>query len=165
MLVKKADILQKMSEIPTTKKGYKGTMKMYTALYNAMNDTTLIECKQDWNLGQLYEAFYKTVKAGYEIGYYSRANSADFEDGRGEIEIKVSANCYDLCMPITKPVRVVFFTDNGCFTISKKMIKEIMSDIESYMEFVKITETGFRLKPTATILGVPNTAMNEVLGF
>lgn len=164
IMVNKNDLLEKVASIPLSKKGYKGTTILYNALINGIGSKTL-ETRSDYNLGHLFESWIKAYILDYDDGYYSRANSVDLRKGRLNIEIKVSANCYDLSTPLTKATKTYFVSEKGIVELTKKTLKELFSNPYDFQDYVKIEDKGLRLKPKAYDLGKPITMLNTVLGF
>ena len=115
------------------------------------------------NLGQLIESLIKAVKNGYEHGYYSRCNVADYRDGNGEWEVKVSSSHNSLCTPFNTPKRVMFVTPKGIAVLRKATIQDLMETCDS--EYVKLDKKGIKLKISALELGKQVKWLNEVLGF
>lgn len=171
MLLNHTQIIQIASDVIDNKgksytlKDKQGTYKIAAMLaYASETHEVMGECKKDFNLGQLAESIIKAVINGYDVGYYARANAKDHEDGRSEIEIKMTANNKDLATPLTQPIRTWFITPQGAYTISKKTLVEVFANPYAYMDYIKITNTGLRLKPKAIALGQPNKMVNEILG-
>ena len=113
--------------------------------------------------GRMIESLIKAVKKGYEHGYYSRCNVADYKDGNGAWEIKVSSSHNSLCTPFNKPKRVMFVTPKGVAVLSKATISDLMESCDS--EYIKLDDKGIRLKISALELGKQVKWLNEVLGF
>lgn len=149
-----------------TKKDLENTKILVDILAkNAKAKNALLECRKDFNIGQLFESLIKVVLNDYSTGYYSRAHNADYADLRSDIEIKVSVNNKDLATPIKKAARIWFVTAQGVYTISKKTMVEVLNNPYDYMDYVQIKGDSIRLKLNAIQLGKPNTKLNELLGF
>lgn len=138
--------------------------EMITRLSNAMSDDMTLQCKIDFNIGQLIDSFVNTLRNGTN-SRWAKCYEPDFTDGNGSWEIKVSMNCYNLCTPLVKPIRTVFVTHTGAYTISKKTLQEIFDNPYDYQDYVKIEPKGLRLKPTIAELGRPYKWLNDKLGF
>ena len=152
--------------IDLTKKGQKDRVSLYNRIIESMERHNIkdIEAREDVpNLGQLIESLIKAVKNGYEHGYYSRCNSADYKDGNGEWEIKVSSSHNSLATPFNTPKRVMFVTPKGIAVLSKATITELLETQDK--EYVKLHENGIKLKISALELGKKVKWLNEVLGF
>lgn len=125
-----------------------------------------LETRFDGSLGELYEAMVKRALFGYKTGYYSKAFSVDYKDGKIAVDVKVSTNSKDLCTPITKATRVLLITPKGAYIINKNVIADIMKNVEDYSSYAKITSKGgVRLKTHAIELGEYQAELSESLGF
>jgi len=161
-----AELKQYAQSIDLTKKGQKDRLSLYLRIIESMERHNIkdLESRKDVaNLGQLIESLIKAVKKGYEHGYYSRCNVADYKDGTGAWEIKVSSSHNSLCTPFNTPKRVMFVTPKGVAVLSKVTVQDLMDNCNS--EYVKLHENGIRLKISALELGKEVKWLNEVLGF
>lgn len=150
-----------------TKSDKAKTQKVYDSMVYAMKtlEVAKVETRKDFSLGQLGEGLHNCAYNHAKTARYAKAFGLDFEDGKGEIEVKVSVNTKDLCTPLTKAVRVHLMTANGWFAISKKTLESVFENPEDYKDFVKVTPKGLRLKLNAVELGTPIKALNKVFGF
>lgn len=150
-----------------TKNDKQATQTMYDIVSSFLekHDGTL-ETRYDGSLGQLFESMVKRVKFGFENGYYAKAHNADMFDGRCEWEIKVSVNSKDLATPLKEPMRTLFITPKGAYTITKKTMVEVFNNPEDYSDYIKANKSGgYRLKTKAIELGTYQTELSKALGF
>ena len=159
------------AQLKTTKnaKQDKGVTDLLVRIANAMDDDMVLQCKDgktddEVNLGQLVDSFINTLRSGTN-SRWAKCYQADMTDGNGAWEIKVSANCYNLATALPKPMRTIFITSTGAYTITKKQLEEIFDDHYSFQDYVKEDSKGFRLKPAIAEIGKPCAWLNKVLGF
>lgn len=124
-----------------------------------------LETRYDGSLGELFEAMVKRVLFGYKTGYYSKAFSVDYKQGKITVDVKVSTNSKDLCTPVTVATRVLLITPKGAYMINKNVISDIFKNIEDYSAYAKPTSKGFRLKCNAIELGEYQEELSKGLGF
>ena len=162
-------VLEYAYGLDLTKKGQKDRQDLALRLANAMGTKT-VDIKDDskqgqLNLGQAFEGFIKADRMNLEHARFSKCNSKDLEFKNGSYEIKVSTSTYSLCTPLVAPTRTIFISKNGAVLLSKATLKEVFDNPYKYQDYVKIEETGLRLKPTIAELGTPIKWLNEKLGF
>lgn len=162
--VNSTQVLEYAYGLDLTKKGQKDRQDLSLRLANAMKDITL-ECKKDFNLGQLFEGFIKADRMHLDHARFSKCNTKDLEFKNGSYEVKVSTSTYSLCTPLVAPTRTIFISKNGAVLLSKSTLEEVFNNPYEYQDYVKIEETGLRLKPTIAELGTPIKWLNEKLGF
>lgn len=150
-----------------TKNDKRNTQVVYDSMVNAMTvlQVSKVETRKDFSLGQLGEGLHNCAFNKAHTARYAKAYGKDFEDNIGEIEVKVSVNCKDLCTPLTKAVRVHLLTPKGWVAITKKTLVEIFASPEDFKDYVKETPTGLRLKLNAYELGTPIALLNKVFGY
>jgi hypothetical protein len=124
-----------------------------------------VETRKDYSLGHIHEALHNAFYTGNKVATFARAWQPDFNQGRIEVEIKVSVNSKDLATPVKKPTRVHFLTVNGWVEITKKTMTEIFENPEEYSEYVKEKNGGLVLKVKAYEIGKPIKVLNELYGF
>jgi hypothetical protein len=158
------DVLEYAYGLDLTEKGQKDRHALALRLANAMGSKTL-DCRKDFNLGQLYEAFIKADRLNLDHARYSKCNTKDLEFKNGSYEIKVSTSTYSLSTPLTEPTRTIFVCKHGACILSKEFLAQVFANPYKHMDDVKIEKTGLRLKPTIYEFGTPLKWLNEKLGF
>lgn len=166
MLTLKAQDLQgiALDKLAKNAKQDKNIPDMLNRIAYAMDTTQEVYCKSDFNMGQILEGFVKTLKTGSN-SRWSKCYQNDLEDGNGAWEIKVSLNCYNLATPLVKPVRTLFITNSGAYSLTKKQLEEIFSEPYDFQDYIKMDTKGLRLKPQIAEIGKPVKWLNEILGF
>lgn len=142
---------------------------MLNRLANALQDNDIVICKDDGkpstiNMGQIMEAFVKSLKTG-SLTRWAKCYNPDYEDGNGSWEIKTSLNVYNLCTALKSPQRTIFITNTGAYALAKKDLEEIFQNPYDYQDYIKITDSGLRLKPSIKEIGKPISWINKALGF